>query len=90
MKDIKLKTYAIIPFDNINFSSLGRGMKIKKAAIITEVERNNIRLTIVTHCQTANTATINDIVNIFSVFYFSVVTTHSFLRLIANAYPAII
>lgn len=49
MKDIKPETYTIIPPDHVNFSSFTCGMKIEKTAIITETERNNIRLTPVTH-----------------------------------------
>jgi hypothetical protein len=77
MEDIKLETYTIIPFDNVNFSSFRRGMEIKKAAIITKVERNNIRLTLVTHGKMTNPAASDDVVNIFPVCYFSFVSTHS-------------
>jgi hypothetical protein len=77
MKDIKLETDTIIPPDHVNFSSFRCGMKVEEAAIITETEGNDIRLTIVTHCKMTNPATSNDAVNIFPVCYLSVVTSHS-------------
>jgi hypothetical protein len=52
-------------------------VKVEEAAIVTETEGNDIRLTIVTHCKPANPATLNDGVNLFPVCYFSVVTPHS-------------
>ena len=77
MKDIKLETDTIIPLNNVNFTSFPCGMEVEEGAIITETERNNIRLALVTHGKMTNSAMFNDAVNIFPVCYFSVVTAHS-------------